>query len=282
MANDRPKRKPAYAAWLILLGGFALFAGVLLVRWTSVRPSPLESLIAAGAPEQHIHSMGADESGTLYLGTHLGLLHSADGRTWTDTGMVRGDVQSVSTGAQGTLYLAGPEIGVQRIAGGRAEKTLDARVSAAAASSGKSSQLVALEGRRVWTSRDAGSTWNQAGDLPESDIYAVALAPSEPELWVAGGLSGQVYLSGDGGFTWVPGGSMNGTITSLAFEPRSPHRLWAAAGGQLWVSSDSGRTWSALRDRTGGRDAVALALRPDKPGRALAVTADGYLFEQTE
>lgn len=282
MANDRPKQKPAYAAWLILLGGFALFAGVLFFRWASVRPSPLESLIASDAPEQHIHSMGADESGTLYLGTHLGLLQSTDGRTWTDTGMVRGDVQSISPGHQGTLYLAGPEIGVQRISGGRAEKALDARVSAATASPGRPGLLAALVGRRVWTTRDSGSTWNQAGDLPESDIYAVALDPAGPELWVAGGLSGQVYLSGDGGFTWVPGGKLNGTITSLAFEPRSPHRLWAAAGGQLWVSSDSGRTWSALRDRSGGRDAVALALRPDKPGRALAVTADGYLFEQTE
>lgn len=269
-------------AWLILVGGVTLFAGGLLIRWVSARPSPLEILIAAGAPEQHIHAMASDEKGTLYLGTHLGLLQSADGQTWSDTGLVKGDVLAVSPGADRSLYLAGPEIGVVRVSAGRAVRVLDAPARAASVSPASPGRLIALSGKQVLTSRDAGATWNRASDLPDPDLYALALDPTDTRRLVAGGLSGQVYLSGDDGVTWVPGDRLNGTITALAFEPRSPNRLWAAAGGQIWISPDSGRTWSALRDRSGSRDAVALALRPDKPGRAQAVTADGYLFEQTE
>jgi photosystem II stability/assembly factor-like uncharacterized protein len=137
---------------------------------------------------------------------------------------------------------------------------------------------------------DDGVSWDAFELLPDwSEVYAVAVAPDDPEIAYAGGTDcsgvscvGFLMRTTDGGQTW---GSrvetMYGTA-SIAVDPHRPGVVYAADGGyHVYRSTDFGDTWAVVReppDPSGG----LVAVDPNVPGHVylsgrnfIAESADG-------
>jgi photosystem II stability/assembly factor-like uncharacterized protein len=117
------------------------------------------------------------------------------------------------------------------------------------------------------------------------DVWSLAIHPQDPDTVFAGTSAGQVYLSRDGGRTWVDAGPplpfAGWVVSSLRFDPNQPSRLWASlrgiwGGGHVASSDDMGRTWmSRAQDGLPNEPIYTLALVPGHDGRLYAGTASG-------
>ena len=117
------------------------------------------------------------------------------------------------------------------------------------------------------------------------DVWSLAISPQDPDLVFAGTSAGQVYLSRDGGRTWVDAGPYlpfpGWVVSSLRFDPNQPSRLWASlrgiwGGGHVTSSDDLGRTWVSRAEAGLPNEPVyTLALVPGREGRVYAGTASG-------
>ena len=98
----------------------------------------------------------------------------------------------------------------------------------------------------IYKSMDEGTTWNSLNSpVLGNGIYwhYIALAPSDPNFIYATGQNALVS-SANGGVTFnvITGGPTN--IWSLAVSPNHPNKVWAAASGGVYVSVDTGHTWT--------------------------------------
>jgi photosystem II stability/assembly factor-like uncharacterized protein len=164
-------------------------------------------------------------------------------------------------------------------------------------------------GNGVYRSRDGGETWDYLG-LPESErINKILVHPKDGntvyvcvpgKLWSDSPDRG-LYKTTDGGKTWsliLKGPNLSTGCSGLTMDPRNPDRLFtglwdfrrkgwtfrsggegpnAPSGSGLFVTSDGGRTWQKLDDKSAkglppppwGRLDVEIA--PSKPDTVYAV-----------
>jgi hypothetical protein len=62
---------------------------------------------------------------------------------------------------------------------------------------------VSTRGDGVWTSADAGATWEpRSKGLVEMDIRSLAVHPADPSRFVAGTTASGIFYSHDGGASW--------------------------------------------------------------------------------
>jgi photosystem II stability/assembly factor-like uncharacterized protein len=103
----------------------------------------------------------------------------------------------------------------------------------------------------LFTSEDSGRTWTSSPALRGQSVRAVAAAPSDPKIVVAGALSG-VYRSQDGGRSWErisPAGSTEiHEIESLAVDPHDPATIYAGTWHLAWKTTDGGAHWRSIKD----------------------------------
>lgn len=204
----------------------------------TAHPSDPNALYASGHP------------GT---GGNLGFVVSRDqGKTWTQ----------LSTGVGGpvdfhqiTVSLADPKTiygaydgGLQMsrdsgktwgLVGPAPEKLIDL-----AASAKSSDTLYAATERGLLVSRDGGKSWKPVLEGTPASVVEVT-----PEGTLYAFLVGRGLVQSEGEtleFTTVSN-ETGGVLLHLAVDPKSPKRIFAVAGrGRLLVSTDQGRTWSAL------------------------------------
>lgn len=104
-------------------------------------------------------------------------------------------------------------------------------------------------GGGLWVSRDAGASWTEIAALHGQSIRALALAPSDARVIVAGTLAG-VLRSGDGGEHWrqisPPGSAEIHEVESLAVDPRNPETIYAGTWHLPWKTTDGGRHWTRI------------------------------------
>ena len=169
-------------------------------------------------------------------------------------------------------------------------------------------------GDGVYRSDDGGKNWSDVG-LKRSEHVAKILIDSRDSrvvyvaaqgpLWGPGGDRG-LYKTADGGKTWtaVLTISENTGVTDVAFDPRNPDLLYAAAyqrrrhvwtlidGGPesaIYKSTDAGKTWRKLerglpKDAELGR--IGLAVSPANPDFVYAIIegsdGKGGFFRSTD
>jgi photosystem II stability/assembly factor-like uncharacterized protein len=102
----------------------------------------------------------------------------------------------------------------------------------------------------LYISNDAGLNWESDGDMRGQSIRALAAAPSDPKILVAGTLKG-VYRSADGGEHWQlisPEGSQElHEVESIAIDPGNPQIIYAGTWHLPWKTTDGGANWTSIK-----------------------------------
>lgn len=153
---------------------------------------------------------------------------------------------------------------------------------------------VAVGSGGVWKTENAGTTWKSLFDGQTSySIGSLGLDPSDPSrIWVGTGenhggrhigYGDGIYLSEDGGQTWVKKGLENSErIGKIIVHPEDSDTVWVAAQGPLWSAggergvyktTDGGDTWEqVLSSDNGHTGAGDLTIDPSNPDRLYATT----------
>lgn len=224
-----------------------------------------------GAPDGSVYlGVGSHDAHDTY-GTGGGLFESRDGGlTWSRTGLQGWPVAEVgSVGDQ--IFVATFGNGVWHRTGDGAWAPLSAGLNDL-----KARCIFAGDGLLLGTTTgffylDSTNSWQPgAASGPTGGVWAIAQSPWDPATFLAA-TDSAVWKTIDGGLNWFPSGVgiMQKAIRSLAIG--SDGRCWAGSFdrwngyGHLYVSTDSGATWTIAYE-PGSHDAVwAIAVSPDDP-----------------
>ncbi|MCU0290656.1 MAG: hypothetical protein MUF10_01505 [Thermoanaerobaculaceae bacterium] len=106
------------------------------------------------------------------------------------------------------------------------------------------------------------------------DVWTIALAPSQPEVVVAGTGFG-VFRSDDRGTTWVSAGLAGSEVFSLAIHPDDPDTILAGSVRAIFRSTDRGASWEPARVDMAVYRVLDIAFSPSNPNVAYAATDEG-------
>ena len=102
----------------------------------------------------------------------------------------------------------------------------------------------------LWISRDAGKSWKEVMGMHGQSIRALAQAPTDPKMFVAGTREG-VFRSTDAGLKWTmispPGNNEMRDIESVAIDPLNTKVLYAGTWHLPWKTIDGGKNWSNIK-----------------------------------
>ena len=197
----------------------------------------------------------------LFAATHV------RAQTWKSLGPSGGDVRALAADparrarvfmgtADGHIF-GSEDSGAHWSLLGRASSRLDAVITAIVVDPRDGNVLFASSWTRdaavgggVFRSADGGRTWSAAG-LAGQAVRTLAMAPSDPNVLVAGTLDG-VYRSLDASKTWERISPEHHeelrNLDSLAIDPRDPQTIYAGTFHLPWKTADGGRTWHPIHE----------------------------------
>jgi hypothetical protein len=120
-------------------------------------------------------------------------------------------------------------------------------------------------GGGAFKSADGGGNWSTINTgLTSTNVYALAISPSEPATIYAGTSGGGVFKSTNSGGSWAAAntGLTNLNVRALAIDPVTAATLYAGTGGGVFRSTDSGGTWAAFNAGLPNLPVNSLALDP--------------------
>lgn len=128
-----------------------------------------------------------------------------------------------------------------------------------------------------------GQTWSPMGP-PGGDVRSLAADPADPRRIYLGTSDGHIFGSRDAGESWQllgrAGFRQDAVVTTILVDPRDSKVLFAgtwtqdpSAGGGVFRSDDSGRTWTPAGLQ--GQAVRALAQSLSNPDILVAGTLDG-------
>lgn len=246
----------------------------------SWQPPPAE------LPAVTAFALAADASGRLYVGLDNAGIYAAgpDGTGWE---ALASSLSPASAGPEGggdllasaaVLSLAVSPDGRQIYAGTAARGIFASRdgghtwintypgqyVPNIALNPANPSLAVASLRQRLVRTRDGGQSWHTLPLPWASDEIASLLWLADGRLGAGTG-QGRLYLSQDGGDSWVEGGaglSSRGSVLALTLaggqEAGRPHRFLAGTWTGVYGSDDGGQTWASLAPSLGVPNARAL------------------------
>jgi photosystem II stability/assembly factor-like uncharacterized protein len=219
----------------------------------------------------------------------------APAQTWKPMGPPGGDVRSLAAdpARPGQIYLGtadghifgSGDGGAHWNLLGRVSARLDAVITAIAVDPRNANLLFAAAwtqdpsaGGGVFRSNDGGKVWHEAGLAGEA-VRALALAPSDPDILVAGTLDG-VYRSRDASKSWERISPEHHdelrNLDSIAVDPRDPQTIYAGTFHLPWKTTDGGHTWRSIHDgMIDDSDVMSLLVDRSTPGRIFASACSG-------
>jgi photosystem II stability/assembly factor-like uncharacterized protein len=220
---------------------------------------------------------------------------AAQAQTWKSLGPTGGDVRVLAADPAhpGLVFLGtadghvfeSQDSGAHWALLGRISARHDAVITAIVVDPRDSSLLFAsawardsAAGGGVFRSADGGRTWRGAG-LAGQAVRALAMAPSDPEILVAGTLDG-VYRSLDGSKSWERISPEHHkelrNLDSLAIDPSDPRIIYAGTFHLPWKTSDGGRTWHPIHNgMIDDSDVMSLLIDGPHPERLYASACSG-------
>lgn len=124
-------------------------------------------------------------------------------------------------------------------------------------------------GGGVYKSTDGGESWSEMTGMAGQDVRALALAPSDSRILVAGTRDG-VFRSSDAGETWQRisplGHAEIRTLESVAIDPHDPDVIYVGTWHLPWKTTDGGTHWSQIhRGMIDDSDVFSLVVNPSDP-----------------
>ena len=262
-----------------LLGAIVLLYHPASIDTANGNPA---STVNTSAPlGTHIHSLISDpnNSQNLFVGGHGGAEVSHDlGRTFQPIpDLANFDAMAWSVAADGRHQVVSGHYGLRTSADAGLHWTdLTAQLPysdthAVGLDPTAPSHLYAyFVGFGVYTSTDAGMTWQLAGGTNMQMMGPILVSPGGAQLLAIDMMSGLV-ASTDGGHTWATR-SVGLQAAWLAADPHNPQRILAAGGTAIELSGDGGATWTPV---VGPLGAASVAISQDGTWRAVAMGGAG-------
>jgi hypothetical protein len=145
-------------------------------------------------------------------------------------------------------------------------------------------RLTVMSDRDVFKTSDGGETWQKVGALPAEALRgweSVAVAPSDTSHVLYSDNEGRVYLTRDGGGSWVrPAGPVRGMTLWIALDGQ---QAWSF-GPLFFRSTDGGATFEEVPAPEGAHldkedsDIVLLGAQPDSRVLTFAAKDAGSHF----
>jgi photosystem II stability/assembly factor-like uncharacterized protein len=131
----------------------------------------------------------------------------------------------------------------------------------------------------IYISADEGHHWKPVDDMKGQSIRALAQAPSDPKIFIAGTLAG-IYRSEDGGSTWKLISPMGSTelheVESIAIDPVNPQVIYAGTWHLPWKTFDGGKTWQNIKQGLiVDSDVFSIIIDPKAPGTVYTSACSG-------
>ena len=272
----------SHARRRFLVAGSRLGAGAAL---SIAMPSLYARSVAArtGAEETSTVSVAFDAaSNTLFKASSDVVFQSTDGgRHWAALKLPRDrgtrlTTVAVAAGSTGALYVAGRGVGVLRSDDGgqrwrsRNDGLPSTGVTAFTTHADRPETIYAyLSGKGIFRSEDGGAKWRLMDAGPRGGVtdFIHSNMPGSMQ-------SGWFFVAGTQGVRramdcfcgWR-------TVRAVAYHPRRPSDIYAAADTELFVSRDGGEAWSKLA----GPATVIAALVVTPGGEIYAAGTDGRL-----
>jgi hypothetical protein len=206
----------------------------------------------------HIHGLGVDKSGTLYVATHAGLIRGVNDTNWVYIGTDRNDHMGFTLDPKrGTMFrsghpFTGGSLGVQSSPDGNGweklsdvlEPPVDFHAMTVSQADGKTIYgFDSLSGKTL-RSVDGGRTWKQ---LPmreiDSAVFSFAAPPTAGVVLAA--TSSGLFRSTDQGKLWLRISSIgDGYVVSVAADANDANHLLAYTERGMKITRDGGVTWT--------------------------------------
>jgi photosystem II stability/assembly factor-like uncharacterized protein len=131
----------------------------------------------------------------------------------------------------------------------------------------------------VLKSLDGGKTWKKLRDMHGESVRALAMASSNPDVLVAGTLTG-IYRTSDGGEHWSlispPNHPDIRNVESIAIDPTNPDVIYAGTWHLPWKTTDGGLTWKNIKNGIiDDSDVFSIIIDPHSPNVVYASACSG-------
>jgi photosystem II stability/assembly factor-like uncharacterized protein len=230
----------------------------------------------------------------LLVGLVLLFTFPAAAQTWRQVGPPGGDVQSLAAvpGSTRKLFLGtsdGHVFGshdagehwelLGRIGANHDDVIMSIVVDPRSASTLYATSWTLLShGGGVYRSSDAGHNWQLIG-LEGHTVRAIAAAPSNPDILVAGAIDG-VYRSTDAGKNWARISPENHedlrNFDSLAIDPHDPNTIYAGTYHLPWKTVDGGKNWKPIHQgMVDDSDVMSITIDQNNPSHVFASACSG-------
>lgn len=164
---------------------------------------------------------------------------------------------------------------------------LESRVWALASHPDRPGRVFAGTDRGLYRLDDARKWTHVPSPMDRLDIWALAVAPHDPDTILAGTHPAGLFLSRDGGASWkklrctfAPSCIFIGKprVTTVLFDPLDPEWMWAGVEiDGIYRSTDGGRSWHKKVDGLRTEDIHGLAVIRHKGRRRVLATLNAGL-----
>ncbi len=131
----------------------------------------------------------------------------------------------------------------------------------------------------LYVSHDAGITWLSNPVMKGQSIRALAVAPSNSKIMVAGTLAG-IFRSTDSGDHWQQISPVGSTelheVESIAIDPTDSGTIYAGTWHLPWKTTDGGAHWSNIKQGIiDDSDVFSIIINPKQPKVVYASACSG-------
>lgn len=133
-----------------------------------------------------------------------------------------------------------------------------------------------IGGRRMWRTEDRGEQWSMVSTPLPGQVSAIAIAPGNSSLVLAGTNGGHIVRNADATnahaqIAWSVTQPREGFVSWIAFDPIDPNTVYATYAGfggeHLWHSLDAGVTWSPIAGNLPDIPVHSIAVDPTRRER---------------